>query len=105
MSKDRNTTVERIVWHGITIEILFEPNWLGSADGTYPVAHLEVNSIDPERAPLPITETGYRSHFTDREIIAEAGGPVAFVEAWLAHEAKSPKWQRQRDQARQLKLF
>lgn len=25
--------------------------------------HIEVSTIEPERAPLPITETGYRSHF------------------------------------------
>jgi hypothetical protein len=27
------------------------------------IAHLAIRSVAPERAPLPITETGYLSHF------------------------------------------
>jgi hypothetical protein len=30
-----------------------------------------------------MSETGYRSHFCSRELVEDAGGPVAFVTAWL----------------------
>ena len=41
-------------------EIRYEPHWLGMDIG-YDTAHIEIESIAPERAHLPITEIGYRS--------------------------------------------
>jgi len=67
-----------------------------------------VESIDPPRAALPITETGYLSHFTSRETVAAYGGALAFVEAWLETESQAPEWShiRQRqEERRQLTLF
>jgi len=37
--------------------------------------HIEVESVRPKRAPLPITETGYRSHFMPALDLINAGGP------------------------------
>ncbi len=54
--------------------------------------HLEIESIKPKRAPLPITETGYRSHFIPALDLINAGGPVTFVTAWIAQEAKGKAW-------------
>jgi len=54
--------------------------------------HIETESIKPKRAPLPITETGYRSHFMPSIDLINAGGPVTFVTAWIEREAKSKKW-------------
>ncbi|MBX9925839.1 MAG: hypothetical protein K2Y05_05735 [Hyphomicrobiaceae bacterium] len=54
--------------------------------------HLEIESIKPKRAPLPITETGYRSHFLPALDLINAGGPVKFVTAWIAQEAKGKAW-------------
>lgn len=54
--------------------------------------HLEIESIKPKRAPLPITETGYRSHFIPALDLTNAGGPVTFVTAWIAQEAKGKAW-------------
>src|SRR5208282_1849406 len=62
------------------------------------LAHLEVRSIHPQDAPLPITETGYRSHFIAASAVGAAGGPAAYVDAWLTAEGDSPAW-RERDQA------
>jgi hypothetical protein len=45
------------------------------------MSHLEIISAD--RAPHPISETGYKSHFIRPEHIVEEGGPVAYVMAWL----------------------
>ena len=36
--------------------------------------HIEVESLHPRKAPLPITETGYRSHFMEGRELARAGG-------------------------------
>jgi hypothetical protein len=107
---NRNIETFSIVWNGITIDISWEPNWLNlnSTDPTlraFDAAHLQVRSIEPERAPLPITETGYRSHFTSTEAIAADGGPVAYVEAWLETESQAPEWRRSEQERRQLSLF
>lgn len=94
------------VWNGVTITISYEPRWLSLADDYgLDTAHLEIEAVAPERAPLPITETGYRSHFTTAHAVAAMGGPVALVRTWLDEEAASPAWQRQAAAARQLTLF
>lgn len=56
--------------------------------------HIEVESMRPKRAPLPITETGYRSHFMPALELINAGGPVTFVTAWIEQEAKGKAWTR-----------
>lgn len=95
-----------ITWHGIKIAVSYEPRWLSLSDEYgLDTAHLEIEAITPERAMLPITETGYRSHFTNAETVNSYGGPVAFVLAWLNEEAATPAWQRRADAARQLALF
>jgi hypothetical protein len=101
---NRNIETFRIDWNGISVEIRYEPHWLGMDIG-YDTAHIEIESIAPERAHLPITETGYRSHFTSPDTVAAYGGPVAFVEAWLETESQAPDWRREEQQRRQLNLF
>lgn len=67
--------------------------------------HVEVESIRPARAPLPITETGYRSHFLSPLELMNAGGPVSFVTAWLDREAKGKDWQKKIAARQQGDLF
>lgn len=107
MSSTRTRITAVIEWQGITIEIVYEPNWLNLSreDSDLTAAHLDIRSIAPERAPLPITETGYRSHFLHPNEIAELGGPVAYVEAWLNDMAQSADWAKQEARRRQLTLF
>lgn len=100
----RSLETHTIIWRGITIEVRYDERWLDS-DGPLSIAHLELSTLDPERAPLPMTETGYRSHFTPATVIAEAGGPVAFVRAWLDHAAASKAWKNEEGTARQMTLF
>lgn len=92
-------------WRGIAIEVRFASNWLNMAAKGYDTAHIEVESLDPERAPLPISETGYRSHFTTAETVAAYGGPVAFVTTWIEEEAARPAWKAYEARSRQLTLF
>ncbi len=63
-------------WKGQDITVRWCPEWLGGD-----TAHLEI--VTSDRKPHPISQTGYRSHFCPRELVEDAGGPVAFVSAWL----------------------
>ena len=58
---DRTIQTFHLTWEGVAIEIRYEASWLGNA--ARQLAHLDVTSITPARALLPITESGYRSHF------------------------------------------
>lgn len=93
----------RMDWEGIALSIRWTPHWLNMAVNGEPVAHLEITSAG--RAPLPVTETGYRSHFTSAEAVAREGGPVAYVRQWLDCESLSDEWQAQQEARRQLALF
>lgn len=98
----RDTEQHRFEWNGILLEITDEPQWLGIDED---LAHLTVTSIRPDHAPLPITETGYRSHFVAAADVDSAGGPVAYVSAWLTAEAGSSAWREREQAARQFTLF
>lgn len=62
-------------WQGIRLAITYEANWLNMARHGMPVAHLTVTSIAAERAPLPITGTGFRSHFPSAELVEQEAAP------------------------------
>ncbi len=81
-----------IVWRGTQIEITFTPEAFGMVD------HIELRTEG--KAPLPVTETGYRSHFMHKGTVAEFGGAVSFVAAWLDNEAERTGWR-----GAQLSLF
>ena len=44
---------------------------------------------------MPITATGYLSHFIPALQLINAGGPVTFITAWLERETQSKTWQKQ----------
>jgi hypothetical protein len=96
-----------IYWEGFVIEVLYSPDWLACyLEGNhYALAHMEIRSVHPERAALPMTETGYRSHFEVPDNVDAAGGPEAFVRAWLAEAARSPEWRTRQAEQSQLSLF
>lgn len=94
--------IYKIIWQGIEIEARYEPQKFGGV-----IAHLELVSISPPRARLPMTETGYRSHFHRVGTIEKSygGDVVACVVDWLDKEAKSKHWQDYIENARQFSLF
>ncbi|MES1985904.1 MAG: hypothetical protein V4461_13215 [Pseudomonadota bacterium] len=97
---EQKPQVYRLIWRGIEIEARYWSRKWGVT------AHLEIESIRPERAPLPITGTGYRSHFHQSGTIeAQGGDVVAQVIAWLDEEAEAPEWRVQVDASRQGELF
>lgn len=94
------TQTYRFAWQGIEVEAVYTPLKWGVT------AHLEIRSIKPEGARLPITETGYRSHFHQPGTVEASGGDVvAQVVAWLDEEAAKPKWLKHVEAARQGDLF
>ncbi|MDF1803207.1 hypothetical protein [Thalassovita sp.] len=81
-----------ITWRGVEIEITYTPEKFGMVD------HIELRTEN--KTPLPVTETGYRSHFMNKGAVAHNGGAVPLVTAWLDHEAKRSGWNNA-----QLSLF
>ncbi len=98
----REVYSHRIDWNGITVEVTCEPNWLNASDVGYATAHIQLCSVAPERAPLPMPETGYRSHFLPAEEVTEAGGPIAYARALLDGEASSKAWKDAQEDTRKL---
>jgi len=94
-----------MVWRGISMTVRYNSCYFKSPYKTsdFSIAHLEV--ITDNKAPLPFTESGYRSHFTDASEIEEYDTPIDFVKAWLAVTAKSKHWKKNHGQHNQLTLF
>ncbi len=93
----------RLEWNGHVIEVRHCRSWSKSYERIYgyPLVHLEVRST----VPLPITETGYRSHFTGADEIEAAGGAIAFIRSALDEAAKDAAWIKQEAASRQMALF
>ena len=87
----------RLDWQGRKLQIVYQPR---SFAGT---AHLQVRARHAR--PLPITETGYCSHFPHPEDVAAMGGPVAYVQAWLNATAQTKAWRRTARDGLQLSLL
>lgn len=95
-----STETHIFTWQGIEIELTYAPRkWNVTA-------HLEVRSINPKRAPLPITQTGYRSHSCAiGELEENEGSLIEQVTRWLDERAKTKDWQTYLEERRQLSLF
>jgi len=103
-----NKDVFNITWQGIDIEIVcYEPAYMKCHRKIYGCAmfHIEVKSISPERAPLPITETGYKSIFVSEPELAGKGGSLKYVTSYLDEKAKGKKWKNCQINSRQFNLF
>ena len=83
-------------WHGHAVAITFTRNWLKTG-----YHHIEIRCADP----LPVTETGYRSHFIQNGELEQFDGPEDFVHQWLDEAAQSKSWKQHVEDSRQLKLF
>jgi hypothetical protein len=89
----------KLVWREALIAIQYK-----SGD-TFGFAHLEVRAIAPTGIPLPVTETGYRSHYVYPLSVRNAGGVVSYVRRWLDSEATTKTYLRALERWRQLDLF
>lgn len=94
-----------VVWNKIAIDISYNNDWskgYREIQG-HAMAHLEIESQNKER--LPITDTGYRSHFIAATEIEKYGGAEKYVCAWLDDGAQSKEWKDYVEQSKQLSLF
>ena len=87
-------------WNGILIEISYSPNYFGDI-----IANLDIKTIAPEKSKLPITSTGYRSHFLQDTEMQSFDSPVSYVREWLDEAAKSKEWIELQESLNQLSLF
>ena len=92
--------IYNLTWQGITIRVVHTPRRWSA------IEHLEIRSIVPHGAALPISSTGYRSHFAPIGTVdAHGGGVVEQVKAWLDEEASKPDWLAHIEGSRQGTLF
>ena len=98
-----NSNIQRFEfeWQGIGINLDYQHDWLGQYKnhGLHHISHIEIRSADKQ--PLPITDTGYLSHFFEpREI-----DPVAEIMEWLDLRAQSKEWKKYIEDSHQMSLF
>ena len=91
---------EYMDWRGVRIRVEHEADYLSGF-----LSHISLHVVAPFGAPLPVTGTGYRSHFVDPDVVESFGGPVAFVSAWLDEEATSEEWRELQAASLQMSLF
>jgi hypothetical protein len=93
-------TTARLVWRDVTCRVRCTPNYISKG-----WTHIELIVVSPKGAPLPITSTGYLSHFLDEDVLKRAGGPVPLFLAWIEREATSKAWAKTEFKWRQMDLF
>lgn len=102
-AKSRKATkpgVERFTWRGVAMTATHTPDYISTG-----WSHIELRVVRPKRKPVPITDTGYLSHFIDEDDLAAAGGAAAFFRDWLDREAGSKAYARALASWAQLDLF
>ena len=86
-----------LLWQDIRIIIVHKPEFFTGTD------HLEITSEGS--VPLPITETGYRSHFMPSDTLENHSDALAFVSKWLDEASKLKQWQKHLAESGQMSLF
>jgi len=88
--------IHQIEWQGIAITITHRK--------TYPISgfgHIEVQA----NQRLPITETGYRSHFISDQELSGFKDAQDYVTQWLEATCKTKEWLAHVESLRQPSLF
>jgi len=94
-------------WQNIKIAVRFHPNRfpVSNQENADAMAHLEIKSMEPLNAPIPISETGYKSHFVPKDAILAYGTPLEFVKEWLNVQSQTKLWKAHLERSRQGVLF
>lgn len=99
-TQPRRTTTRRVTWRDVTCRIRHTRDYLIEGSD-----HVEVIVLSPPGALLPITETGYLSHFIDADDLKAAGGAVRFILDWIEREAATTRFRTADFKSRQRDLF
>ena len=83
-------------WEGIKIAVSHKANWLNTD-----YDHIELRADEK----LPVTETGYQSHFIASAELALFNNLEDFVRQWMDEAATSNEWQKHLTDSQQLSLF
>lgn len=93
-----NKDVFILNWQGYEIEASHLRSYSKAFEKAYGygMSHIEVKTIAPQGAALRVTDTGYRSIFTDELSVKSAGGVKRFViDGWRV--ARSTSWKAQHE--------
>lgn len=94
-------------WKGITIDIEHNDEWSNLPDLNHYVHHIVIKRRD--EGQLPMSETGYRSHFMMGENKTDAIEPykdaISLVKAWLEEAGQTKRWKAYLEDQKQLTLF
>ncbi len=96
----KKAATAKLVWRDVTCRVRHTPNYLSKG-----WSHIEIIVVTPKKAPLPITETGYRSHFLDEDLLKKAGGPVTLLPRLDRARGASKAWAKTEFKWRQGDLF
>lgn len=96
--REREVIETKFDWEGRAIRLSYTPRQYGVID------HVAICAEGEE--PLPITETGYKSHyFGPVEPSLSINEVVHMVVDWLNREARKPVWKTHVEASRQGSLF
>ena len=73
-------------WLTARIRVTFTKAWSTGFD------HVEIRSIAADGQALPITDTGYRSHFSPAGTFEDLTDAVEATKQWLAEKSVNRKW-------------
>ena len=104
---ETNKYFYEMIWNDIHIEIIYTPSLYKSYEEVYgyPLSHLEIKSTLPCNAPLPITETGYKSEYFNVTETEDFTNPINYVRSWLDEASESPEWIEYQNNSNQLSLI
>ncbi len=75
--------IHRTDWNGIALEIKVEKNQVLSRITGEEHANIQVRSLDPLHAALPLAERGFYKDSVAASILSAAGGAVAYIDVML----------------------
>jgi hypothetical protein len=87
----------RIILEAQEMVVSYEPNWMAD------MAHFEYRSPHKPPRRIPVSETGYLSHFASMDEVAAAKSPQEFAREEARHLLRSQC--RCPEDSRQLSLF
>ena len=99
--KAKRIATFRLVIEAQEMIVTFEPNW---SEGEFAFGHFEFRSPHEPPRRIPVSETGYRSHFAPMDEVRAAASPKDYArELVLASISQTAKGAKSDD--RQLPLF
>ena len=89
-----------LIWNDIEITVKYNESRCGLRGSLH---HIELETKDKQI--LPVTNTGYRSHFVNDFAVEHQGGAMNYVKNWLDERAEDKEWQLHVEALKQPDLF